>query len=90
MEVFWKFWKLFSFCSQNTPQRKLSMIIRKSFFIRWLLFTGDDREQERSVIEIKHIQSGCSRRVSTLEEAKQWMNEAKNDERKEDRHIEGE
>ncbi len=65
------------------------MIIRKSFFIRWLLFTGDDRQQEHSVIEIKHIQSGCSQRVSSLEEAKQWMKDA-NEEQMEDRHIESE
>ena len=65
------------------------MIIRNSFYIRWLLITGDDREKERSVIDIEHIQSGGSRRVSSLEEANQWMKDA-NGEQKEDRHIEGE
>ncbi|MGI8639470.1 MAG: hypothetical protein ACR2MG_05890 [Pyrinomonadaceae bacterium] len=65
------------------------MIIRKSFFIRWLLATGSDRKPERSVIEIQHIQSGCKQRVSSLEEAAQWMRDA-NEERKEDRIIESE
>lgn len=65
------------------------MKIRKSFYIRWLLSTGDDRQPERSVIEIEHIQSGCNGRVSSLEEANQWMRDAK-EARKEDRHIETE
>ena len=47
------------------------MKIRKSFFIRWLLSV--DQLQERSVIEIEHIQSGDRQRVSTLEEASEWM-----------------
>ncbi len=65
------------------------MIIRKSFFIRWLLFTGNDRKPERSVIEVEHIQSGCKQRVSSLEEAKQWMQDA-NELREEERIIESE
>jgi hypothetical protein len=31
------------------------MTTRKSFFIRWLLYTGDDIEPEHSVIEVEHI-----------------------------------
>lgn len=45
---------------------------RKTFLVRWLLMV--DREQiERSVIDIEHIQSGEKQRVSTIEEAAQWM-----------------
>lgn len=54
------------------------MITRKSFFIRWLTVSSDDKTQEkRSVIEIRHIQSGATRRVSSPEEASQWMREIK-------------
>lgn len=53
------------------------MIIRKSFFIRWLISIDDDRQNERSVIDIEHIQSGSSRQVSSLEEANQWMRDAR-------------
>lgn len=67
----------------------LCMITRKSFFIRWLLSTESDRQSERSVIEIQHIQSGSKQSVSTLEEAAQWMRDAKESE-KEDRIIESE
>ena len=69
--------------------KELCMITRKSFFIRWLLSTGGDRQPERSVIEIQHIQSGSKQRVSSLEEASQWMRDAKESE-KEDRIIESE
>lgn len=52
------------------------MIIRKSFFIRWLLFRDEDEQQEeKSVIDIEHIQSGNSCRLSSLEEASLWMQE---------------
>ena len=52
------------------------MITRKSFFIRWLLFRDEKEEQkEKSVIDIEHIQSGNSQRVSNLEEASLWMQE---------------
>jgi cell division protein FtsL len=50
------------------------MMTRKSFFIRWLL-VRDEKEQEKSVIDIEHIQSGDSQRVSSLEEANLWMRE---------------
>ncbi|MEP7038964.1 MAG: hypothetical protein ABI891_11550 [Acidobacteriota bacterium] len=69
--------------------KELFMIIRKSFYIRWLLYTGDDRQPEHSVIEVKHIQSGNSRNVSSLEEAAQWMRDAK-EERKDDQVIKNE
>ena len=72
--------------------KELYMITRKSFFIRWLLLSSVDdegRHEERSVIDIEHIQSGSSRRVSSLEEASQWMRDAKQ-EREEDRDIETE
>lgn len=49
------------------------MKIRKSFYIRWLLSRGGERQTERSVIDIEHIQSGEARRVSSLEEANEWM-----------------
>ena len=51
------------------------MITRKSFFIRWLLLKDDEKHEERSVIDIEHIQSGNNRRVSSLEEANLWMRE---------------
>lgn len=51
------------------------MITRKSFFIRWLVVTGEDRHEEHCVIDIEHIQSGSNRRVSSLEEANLWMRE---------------
>lgn len=52
------------------------MKTRKSFFIRWLLFRDEDiLQEERSVIDIEHIQSGASRRLSSLEEANLWMSE---------------
>ena len=53
---------------------KRIMKIRKSFFIRWLL-VRDEEKQEKSVVDIEHIQSGDSQRVSSLEEANQWMRE---------------
>jgi cell division protein FtsL len=53
---------------------KFCMMTRKSFFIRWLL-VRDEKEQEKSVIDIEHIQSGDSQRVSSLEEANLWMRE---------------
>ena len=52
------------------------MITRKSFFIRWLLFSDEEQHQEKqSVIDIEHIQSGNNQRVSSLEEANLWMRE---------------
>jgi hypothetical protein len=52
------------------------MIIRKSFFIRWLLFRDEEEQQEeKSVIDIQHIQSGSKCRLSSLEEASLWMRE---------------
>ena len=59
---------------EQYPETRFFMITRKSFFIRWLLFSKDDKPQEeQSVIDIEHIQSGESQRVSSLEEASQWM-----------------
>lgn len=56
--------------------KEFSMIIRKSFFIRWLLFRDEEQQQkEQSVIDIEHIQSGNNQRVSSLEEASLWMRE---------------
>lgn len=65
------------------------MKIRKSFFIRWLLFKDDEKHEEHSVIDIEHIQSGSSQRVSSLEEASLWMRDAQ-EEREEERDIETE
>ena len=48
------------------------MKIRRSFVIRWLL-TLDQSTNERSVIDIEHIQSGQRQVVSSLEEASEWM-----------------
>lgn len=52
------------------------MKMRKSFFIRWLLVRDDEQpNEEKSVIDIEHIQSGSNQRVSSLEEANLWMRE---------------
>lgn len=64
------------------------MITRKSFFIRWLLFR-DEEDQQKSVIDIEHIQSGNSQRVSSLEEASLWMNEIEADGTEKSREIKG-
>lgn len=79
MEVFFIILILFT----KIFRTKLSMKTRKSFFIRWLLFRDEEQPQEeQSVIDIQHIQSGNNRRVSSLEEANLWMREveAKQDE----------
>lgn len=56
------------------------MITRKSFFIRWLLFRDEkDEQEEKSVIDVEHIQSGDSQRVTNLEEAALWMQEIEPD-----------
>lgn len=61
-------------------RNEVFMITRKSFFIRWLLFRDEKEEQkEKSVIDIEHIQSGSSQRVSSLEEANQWMQDVQAD-----------
>lgn len=52
------------------------MKIRKSFFIRWLLSVDEQKQSRRSVIDIEHVQTGDKHRVSTLEEASQWMESA--------------
>lgn len=53
------------------------MKIRKSFYLRWLLSkSGGEQQTERSIIDIEHIQSGETQRVSTLEEANEWMKSA--------------
>lgn len=49
------------------------MKIRKSFFIRWFLSVDEQKQSRRSVIDIEHVQTGDKHRVSTLEEAGEWM-----------------
>ena len=67
------------------------MMTRKSFFIRWLLVRDEEMPQkEKSVIDIEHIQSGDSRRVSSLEEANQWMREIEADGAEKSRKLESE
>lgn len=66
------------------------MKILNSFFIRWLLSTADDGKDEISVIEIEHIQSGQSNRVSKIEEANQWMRNLTDQKRKDDELSEAE
>ena len=67
------------------------MITRKSFFIRWLLFRDEKEEQEeKSVIDIEHIQSGSSQRVSNLEEANLWMREIEADGAEKTENLENE
>ena len=51
------------------------MKIRKSFFIRWLTAT-DKSQNQHSVIDIEYVQTGDKRRVSSLEEAGEWMKSA--------------
>lgn len=55
------------------------MITRKSFLIRWLLSRDEEQQEEKSVIDIEHIQSGNNQRVSSLEEANLWMREIETD-----------
>lgn len=56
--------------------KELFMITRKSFFIRWLLVRDEEvPQEEKSVIDIEHIQSGDKYRFSSLEEASLWMRE---------------
>lgn len=72
------------------PRNEVFMITRKSFLIRWLLVRDEkEQQEEKSVIDIEHIQSGNSCRLSNLEEASQWMRDAKED-REEDRLTETE
>lgn len=51
------------------------MKIRKSFLIRWLSAV-DRHKNERSVIDIEHVQSGEQWRVSSIEEAAEMMKNA--------------
>jgi hypothetical protein len=45
-----------------------------SFLVRcWLI---DDTSDERSVIDVEHIQSGGRTKVTSMGEAEQWMLEA--------------
>lgn len=41
-----------------------------------LLIYDNGKHDKRSVIEVEHIQSGNNCRVSSLEEANQWMQDA--------------
>jgi hypothetical protein len=67
------------------------MITRKSFFIRWLLFRDEkDEQEEKSVIDVEHIQSGVSQRVTNLEEAALWMQEIEPDGVEKSKKITGE
>ena len=67
------------------------MITRKSFFIRWLLLRDEEeQEDEKSVIDIEHIQSGHKCRLSNLEEANLWMQEINADSGKREEKIEKE
>lgn len=75
----------------KTFPEELCMITRKSFFIRWLLVRDEERRQEeRSVIDIEHIQSGNNQRVSSLEEANLWMREIEADNVEKNRILEKE
>jgi len=43
-----------------------------SFLIRcWL--TGEPRHEQRSVLQVEHIQTGASMRAESFNEAEQWM-----------------
>ncbi len=48
------------------------MKIKRSFFIRWLLLV-DEEKQERSVIDVEHVQSGGKTPGSSMEEASEWI-----------------
>ena len=51
------------------------MKLYSSFLIRcWLIH--DAADDERSVIDVEHIQTGCHTRASSLTEAETWMFEA--------------
>jgi hypothetical protein len=49
--------------------------IRRSFFIRWLQALNEE-EQEYSVIDVEHVQTGNKYRAQSIEEAGQWMSAA--------------
>jgi hypothetical protein len=51
------------------------MKIKKSFFIRWLM-TRDNTQNEKFVFDIEHVQSGDKHRVSSFDEAQEWMKQA--------------
>lgn len=77
--------------ARTISRNEVFMITRKSFFIRWLLFRDEQEEQEeKSVIDIEHIQSGESQRVSNLEEASLWMQEIDADGVEKSKKITGE
>jgi hypothetical protein len=51
------------------------MKLYSSFLIRcWLVH--DSACDERSVIDVEHIQTGCHTRAASLAEAEEWMVEA--------------
>jgi len=71
--------------------KELCMITRKSFFIRWLLVRDEEEQlEEKSVIDVEHIQSGNKRRLSNLEEASLWMLEIDAESAEKSRKIERE
>ncbi len=47
----------------------------KSFLIRWWLI-GDDSQDERSLFDIEHVQTGEHKRATNLTEVEQWMTSA--------------
>lgn len=49
------------------------MRTRKSFVIRWLKTVDANLQDERSVIDVEHVQSGNTWRVSSIEEAAETM-----------------
>lgn len=48
------------------------MKIRKTFLISWLV-SFNKEQNESSIIDIEHVQTGEHARVPTLEEANEWM-----------------
>jgi hypothetical protein len=45
-----------------------------SFLVRWW-FTREESANERTVLQVEHIQSGASTRAASLSEAENWMRE---------------
>lgn len=70
-------------------RHEVFMITRKSFFIRWLTVSNDEKQQEEHyVIDIKHIQSGANQRVLSPEEASLWMRERNADDVEKKKNVE--
>lgn len=62
--------------TRKESKNQVFVITRKSFLIRWLTVSSDNKSlEEKCVIDIEHIQTGKHCRLSSMEEASLWMRE---------------